>query len=54
MEGMSTEDIMKAQDMHSNDKWAMYVSVLVDGNGNLIAIPSGCGIGKSPRGGICK
>ena len=56
MEGMSTEDFVKAQDMHSGlrgDKWAMYISCLVDGNGKVVAIPSGGGIGKSPRGGDC-
>ena len=56
MEGMSSEDFVKVQDMHSGrrgDKWAMYLSALVDGNGKVVAIPSGGGIGKSPRGGDC-
>lgn len=56
MEGVSSEDFVKVQDMHSGrrgDKWAMYVSALVDGNGKVVAIPSGGGIGKSPRGGDC-
>ena len=54
MTGMSTEDFVKAQDFHSGmrgDKWTIYVSALVDGNGKVVAIPSGAGIGKSPRGG---
>ena len=53
---MSTEDFVKAQDMHSGmrgDKWTVYISALVDGNGKVVAIPSGGGIGKSPRGGDC-
>ena len=56
MEGVSSEDFVKVQDMHSGlrgDKWAMYVSTLTDGNGKVVAIPSGGGIGKSPRGGDC-
>ena len=56
MEGMSSEDFSKMQDFHSGrrgDKWAMYMPALVDGQGKVVAIPSGGGIGKSPRGGDC-
>ena len=56
MEGTSSEDFVKVQDMHSGlrgDKWAMYLSALVNGHGKVVAIPSGGGIGKSPRGGDC-
>ena len=56
MEGMSSVDLQKQQDMHSGlrgNKAAMYVSALVDGQGKVVAIPAGGGIGKSPRGGDC-
>ena len=56
MEGVSSVDFAKVQDFHSGirgDKWAMYMPVLVDGQGKVVAIPSGGGIGKSPRGGDC-
>ena len=56
MDGMSSNDFLKVQDMHSGlrgSKWTMFMSALVDGRGKVVAIPAGGGIGKSPRGGDC-